>query len=248
MENIFLLLFLLSFVGLIIGLVKPSLFKGILKDQATRGGVAKIFGTSIVAFFILFGITSDSSKKTNDKIATQQSVAPQVTNNSVETTAATQPTPAPVQEKSKTKEELLWGAFEQGINEDHEGYAIVFDEKKGEATLTKAPKDYWDEVSVLKEGYKDFVKFGIQAFKIDGIKKMTLSIKVAVTDKYGKGSTDNGAILSMTKEQFEKFDWESMKGKNLYADMYTDDFSEEYVNGIIARVIMQKGGEVPLFY
>lgn len=125
---------------------------------------------------------------------------------------------------------------------------MAYNEKTNEVTLTKAPKTYWNEVTILKEGYKDFVRFGLQAFKIEGVKKMTLNVKFEVSDKYGKASVDDGVILSMTKEQFGKFDWESMKYKNLYADVYADDFSKEYVNIVIARVIMQKGGEVLLDY
>lgn len=221
---------LASIVCILIGREKPSRFESLLKKRATKSGITKIFGIAAIIFFVLTGLTAPD-KRSEIAISKQVKTA-QVT----------------VQEKPKTKEELLWGAFEESIRGSHDGYSMAYNEKTNEVTLTKAPKIYWNEVTILKEGYKDFVRFGLQAFKIEGVKKMTLNVKFEVSDKYGKASIDDGIILSMTKEQFGKFDWESMKYKNLYADVYADDFSEEYVNIVIARVIMQKGGEVLLDY
>jgi len=53
MNDIFLILALISFVGLIVGLIKPSLIKFKSRKQALY-----IFGGSVVLFFILFGVTS----------------------------------------------------------------------------------------------------------------------------------------------------------------------------------------------
>jgi phosphatidylserine/phosphatidylglycerophosphate/cardiolipin synthase-like enzyme len=53
MNNLFLILFLLSPVGLVIGLIKPSTLK--LKS---RKDVSLIFGGAMVIFFMLFGITA----------------------------------------------------------------------------------------------------------------------------------------------------------------------------------------------
>ncbi|MCP4049962.1 MAG: hypothetical protein GY730_04570, partial [bacterium] len=57
MNNLFFALLLLSFLGLIIGLLSPKIviLWGIKK---TRGQVFLIYGISLVVFFILFGITS----------------------------------------------------------------------------------------------------------------------------------------------------------------------------------------------
>lgn len=63
MDNLFLLLFFVSIISLVVGLIKPSLFARFLKNQATRKGVAKIFGIATVVFFVLFAITTDNSTK-----------------------------------------------------------------------------------------------------------------------------------------------------------------------------------------
>lgn len=58
MENLFLLLFVLSIVALLIGVVKPSLvIKWGSLEKRTRKNVLKYYGLSLVASFILFGIT-----------------------------------------------------------------------------------------------------------------------------------------------------------------------------------------------
>ena len=55
MSDIFLLLFFISTLALVIGLAKPSLLK---LESRKKAGL--IFGGSMIAFFILFGITSSS--------------------------------------------------------------------------------------------------------------------------------------------------------------------------------------------
>jgi micrococcal nuclease len=51
------LLFLLSLICLVIGLIKPSSFNKVLKRTITRKSILKIFGSATVIFFIIFAIT-----------------------------------------------------------------------------------------------------------------------------------------------------------------------------------------------
>jgi len=60
MNNLFLFLVLVSIVGFVVGLIKPSIFK-----MESRKKVSYIFGGSLILFFILFGITSPKSQNTN---------------------------------------------------------------------------------------------------------------------------------------------------------------------------------------
>ena len=63
MNDLFLFLVLVSIVGFVVGLIKPSLVK-----MDSRKKVSYIFGGSLVLFFILFGITSDSKKENTNQV------------------------------------------------------------------------------------------------------------------------------------------------------------------------------------
>ncbi|MCR4278968.1 MAG: Ltp family lipoprotein [bacterium] len=93
MNNLFLILFFVSFVALIVGLVKPTAFSRFIKGEITRKKIATIFGIATVASFILFGITTDTSQNNQ---ATQQPA----TENTEATTE--NDNPAPVVEKTET--------------------------------------------------------------------------------------------------------------------------------------------------
>jgi len=95
MNNLFLLLFLASFICLIVGLIKPTAFSRFIKGEITRKKIATIFGISAVAFFILFGVTTDTSKNN------QEAQQPVVESTQV-VTENKNDNPAPVVEKTKT--------------------------------------------------------------------------------------------------------------------------------------------------
>lgn len=70
MDNIFLISFLLSFICLIVGLIKPTSFSNFIKGEITRKKIAKIFGMASIASFILLGVFTDSSGNV-DKVINQ---------------------------------------------------------------------------------------------------------------------------------------------------------------------------------
>lgn len=72
MDNLFLLLFLVSFISLIVGLIKPTVFSRFIKGELTRKRIAAIFGIATIAFFILFGMTTDSSQ--NNQVTQQPTI------------------------------------------------------------------------------------------------------------------------------------------------------------------------------
>lgn len=98
MDNLFLPLFLASFVCLIVGLVKPTVFSRFIKGEITRKKIGLIFGIVTVVFFVLFGAKTNtgSEKKTSQNSSTTQ-------------TESKQPTPEEQVEKTevetKTQEE-----------------------------------------------------------------------------------------------------------------------------------------------
>ena len=96
MDNLFLLIFFASIIALVVGLVKPTAFSRFIKGEITRKKIGTIFGIATIASFVLFAVTTDSSKNNNE-------VAPQpVVENTQPVTENKNDTPAPVVEKSKT--------------------------------------------------------------------------------------------------------------------------------------------------
>lgn len=72
MENLFLLLFFISIISLIIGLIKPNIFARFINGEISRKKIGVIFSIATVASFILFGIATDSTK--NDTTAIPQPI------------------------------------------------------------------------------------------------------------------------------------------------------------------------------
>ena len=107
MNTIFLLLFFVSFISLIIGLIKPTVFSRFIKDVITRKKIATIFGIAMITFFVLFGVTTDSSKDNNSEVVVQPVV--EKTNTSptptkIKTAPATTQAPTPTIASAKTLE------------------------------------------------------------------------------------------------------------------------------------------------
>lgn len=63
MPTIFLLLFLLSLISLITGLIKPSSFNKIFKRTLNRKNILTIFGIAPIIFFISIGLTAPHIEK-----------------------------------------------------------------------------------------------------------------------------------------------------------------------------------------
>ena len=107
MDNLFLLIFFASIIALVVGLVKPTVFSRFIKGEMTRKKIGKIFGIATIASFVLFAVTTDSSKNNNNEV-TQQPVVENtqtVTENKNDNTAPVieKTTPAPTPAKTETK-------------------------------------------------------------------------------------------------------------------------------------------------
>ena len=81
MENLFAILLMASFLLLVIGLFSPktSLFWD-KKNERTKKRSALIYGITMIASFVLFGITSDGIESTNNSSSTDNSKIPETEN------------------------------------------------------------------------------------------------------------------------------------------------------------------------
>ena len=73
--ELFSLLFLASFICLVIGLIKPALFSKFIKGEITKKKMALIFGSATVVLFVLVGATApkidNSQKQSAEQTANQ---------------------------------------------------------------------------------------------------------------------------------------------------------------------------------
>ncbi len=67
MANLSGFLLLVSIIGLIIGLIDPTIFVYLFKREITRKKIGLIFGVTILIFFLLITLTADSSKEIFNK-------------------------------------------------------------------------------------------------------------------------------------------------------------------------------------
>lgn len=78
MEEVFLVLFLVSFLVMVIGLINPNWFKTLPEDKRNRKSIAMYFGIAAVVFFILFEMTApvveNDSLGKNEKIEMKNTI------------------------------------------------------------------------------------------------------------------------------------------------------------------------------
>ncbi len=116
MEDLFLILFLLSFVGLVIGLVSP---KSVIRwgSKRTRGRVLLTYGGAMLAFFVLFGaaapapeqeepraIPTPAGREEGERIAARTSTVEQEESEE----GGTDPASAPTHRTEESPEFLRW--------------------------------------------------------------------------------------------------------------------------------------------
>lgn len=73
MNDLFMVLLLVSIIGLVAGLVKPKLLGKVIKDP-TRKKIGLYGGCAIVLFFILFGATAPKTSITGNKTTSIETV------------------------------------------------------------------------------------------------------------------------------------------------------------------------------
>jgi flagellar biosynthesis GTPase FlhF len=67
LNTLFLVLFYVCLIALIIGIIKPQVVvRWGAEEKRNRKSVLKFYGIGVIAMFILFGVTSDNTKKTEE--------------------------------------------------------------------------------------------------------------------------------------------------------------------------------------
>ncbi len=175
--------------------------------------------TGVFIFFMLIGSTMQDTSKTTTQQPTQ---AVSVPAQEAPKEAVAEPA------KPMTTTDKLWAALDSSMK-TRTNYEVKYDETKKEATVVFSPKDFYDENSVVKGSYSTLVKYGREAFKVDGVNSLTVNYRLEFTDKYGKKAFDDAIIITMGKDEFNKFDWDNLKYQSVYAQIKSSS-SKYYVH------------------
>jgi hypothetical protein len=206
--GIFILLLFVSLGCLIVGLIKPAAFSKFLGASVSRKKVGFVFGLATLASFILIGVTGPPTPKSTK-------VEPTVpTSAKIENAVATQA----VRPKEESTIDRLWKALDTSIG-TRAGLNVEYSEGSKTAKLTYTIGTAWDENALVRAAYAAFVKFGAEAFKIDGVDAITVNLRTYLQDSYGNKSPEDVVIITMPKTEFEKYDWNSLKYQSISRQM-----------------------------
>ncbi len=197
------IILLVSIIGLIIAVIKPSLLERVFKDQKIGRGKAILASTALFVLSFFMFVLSPSDKQPQPVAQTQpvtQSVAETATTKPV---ASTPTTPQTIEDK-------LWQAVDTALKQ-RTNIKVSYDEKEKVAFIEHTDADAYTAESFVKQAYAMFVLFGQEVFKIDGVEHVNAQNKTTFTDQYGKNSIESGVTIEMTKANFSKFDWKNLE-------------------------------------
>lgn len=146
MDNIFLVLFLLSALGLVIGLISPSTVR-----VGSRAKVGLYFGAAMIIFIALFGITAPAASQpvstTNDA-----STTPAVSASSTPTAAQTNPQSKTTTSQSPQKPESSVAPTPTVTQTNNQNTSSASDETVSQANAVRAAQSYLNYTAFSHDG------------------------------------------------------------------------------------------------
>jgi hypothetical protein len=219
MDNLFLLIFFASIIALVVGLVKPTAFSRFIKGEITRKKIGTIFGIATIASFVLFAVTTDSSK--NNEVAQQP-----VTTNTEVTQKETQksPSPAPAKTDQQILEENLASITGSvgGSDMSYRGLQVEKtdpDRPKDTKMITVSVnvKSFYNKNSLLRNTGKLSSSLFKAVFDVPSMKAYDVLVWYygETTDKYGNKKDDVILTYAIDKVTYGKINWQNFDQSNL---------------------------------
>ncbi len=140
---------------------------------------------------------------------------------------------ANIEKKPITIIDKLWSSFDNSIKK-REGYNIKYNEESKTVTLIYNSETFWDESSLLRGAYSSLVKYGLEAFELEDVDALTIKYKTEFTDSYGKKSSEDAVILTMSKEEFSKYEWKGLEYQPIHNQM-KNSCLEHYIHPAILK-------------
>lgn len=191
MDNLFLLLFLVSIVALIIGLIKPALVvRWGSGENKNRKSVLKVYGLAIIVFFILFSITTPSGNN-EEIIETEKKVEEKIDEKKVEEDKLE--SVSLVGEIYK-KENINWTEEFRFIDKEGKEYKVISNDDVPETYMENGliyrvigekeeDKIILKDYEVLADNWEAYEK---KQAKEEEIKDIEKTIKDRVSDEYSR--------------------------------------------------------------
>lgn len=227
MNNFFAFIWFIISALFCIGLISPKLISKIFKKEFTRKKIFFVFGGLGFICCILIAYTSPRSDASSVKSL------PKTVENNVKPTSAPNVTNTPIPEKSiqdKLKD------IANKIVDKNGSYEIEFDTKDNTASLIYSKDEFYSAETVVKTGYTYLIKFGQEAFKLPEVKAILVTVKTKFTDQYGNSKLEPGVSVEVTKDQFQKFNWDGLKYQSLY-DTFKQSAEFHYINPVLLKTI-----------
>jgi hypothetical protein len=206
MDTVLALLIVASFICLVLGLIKPALFKGLFKEKTSRRSVALTFGLVLIASFIAFGFVSKKPMSEADKVdlAVKELEDDQKENKNTETAA---PALTPQETIKNIIQKELKGKnnndkpYLKDINLEMEGNeASVIISYNADENLT-ANLTLTSIKGRMGELYTKLYK------SHSPIKSVSVCAYMSLTDKYGNATDDIVYTTVLPKEEANKVNW-----------------------------------------
>jgi len=75
---------------------------------------------------------------------------------------------------------------------------------------------FWDDKAILESMLSDLVIFGRQAKNLNVVNNIEIYYKAKLVDTFGKSSNGNLMWVTISKSDFEVYNFDNLKGKNFY--------------------------------
>lgn len=215
MEDLFVVLLYVSLVCFIWSLFSPKSFYPLFKNKLQKKGTRVVFGIAMLLFLFILVAIMDTENE-NEKAKVEQKSTQEVVDEKTRIEVAENKQDVKDEpEKTISLNDKLWLALDNSMKK-RDGYEISLDENKKDVQISFESKEFWDENSLVRGAYSLLVKYGKEAFKLEGVDLLTVKYKTEFTDGYGKKGIEDAIIITMSKEEFNKFEWENLKMLPVY--------------------------------
>lgn len=229
MDNLLALIFIAALVCLVLGLIRPTIFRSLFKEKTSRKRVTYVFGGTMIASLVLLAavlppVEKQPTGSASSDASTQQVVTEPVTSTSPVVAAsqpvATEPPPQPIPTKApEPSEEDRLSAL---VQETFKGTSNTKKERLRKVDIVKQVGGGWGvfieynasenlTTNMTKKGIEsDMSKAYIALYTADlNVKQATVAAYFPLRDQYGNNEDGIVYKTTLTSEVADKINWQA---------------------------------------